>query len=159
MARRNPPLALVPKLGSLNETAPATLKRPGARSERLVSNMITLQSNGVECECGSVRLSPIALEPGQVCICAACARAYRVAVALTPLRWSEVVEALDRLPYDLQAFEWIRNGVPELERRTLPELPLPRSGRFTLAERVGAGVGVALVVLLSALMTLRAVFS
>jgi hypothetical protein len=121
--------------------------------------MINLAGIGIACECGSNRLAPQGqVENGAVCICANCARVFTASVLLTPIRWSDAERALSRRPHDLLAFEWTREGVPASRRETLPELPLPRAGRWLAAERSGTALGLVLMLLLG-LVLARAVWS
>lgn len=121
--------------------------------------MVNLAVNDVACECGSTRLAPNGdIQPGGVCICASCARVFRVTVALTPIRWSELESALCDHPHDLMAFEWTRAAVPPSRRETLSELPLARAGRFRAAERSAVVLCLAFVLVVG-LVIARAVFS
>lgn len=121
--------------------------------------MVNLAVNGVGCECGSLRLAPSGdLGFGEVCICSACARVFRVCVALVPLRWSELERALAGRPYDLHAFAALRDTVLASRRETLPELPLARANRWRPSERAGVAAFV-VVCLIGALMLARAVWS
>jgi len=123
-----------------------------------LSDMINLADSGAVCECGSKRLAPIGdLELGTLVICGACAAAARVTLALTPVRWSTVEAELADQPYELQAFEWTRQGVPPERRRTLAEIAAT-GGRFNAAERSGVVLFVVLAVAF-ALVLLKAVHS
>lgn len=120
--------------------------------------MINLAVNAVSCECGSFRLAPHGnILPGEVCICASCARVYRVGVALTPLRWSEVEQELEHRPHDLQAFQWTRAGVPPEKRATLAEL-VERGSHFDAEARSLIALAVVVAFFLG-IEVLRVVFS
>ena len=108
--------------------------------------MVNLADIGARCECGSNRLAPTGdLKLGAVVICAACAGCFRVTVALEGVRWSEIERELAELPYDLQAFEWTRGRVPQLERRTLAELATSAPSRRP--ERLGVVIAILCAVL------------
>lgn len=104
--------------------------------------MINLAENLVLCDCGSPRLAPCAVNPGEPVICAACAAVHRLDVRLVPLPWSAVVAQLEE--HDLQAFEWTRAGVPLAQRRTLLELEAS-GGRYRRAEWMGSVLGLLVV--------------
>jgi hypothetical protein len=91
------------------------------------------------------------LEPGSLAICGACARTFRAVVALVPVAWSTVESELAAQPYELQAFQWTREGVPLERRRALPELA-ESAARSTPAL-------VLCFVVLCGLLVLKAVFS
>lgn len=122
---------------------------------------LDLAETTARCECGSSRLAPaVRVEPGALVICAACARAHRVTVTLSAVRWSDVETELEDKPHELYAMRWHRRGVLPQNRRTLAELQLQR-GRFTASDRAGAVLGAVLVaaLLLVILKALAAVHS
>ena len=120
--------------------------------------MINLAESRARCECGSNRLAPVGdIEPGTLAICGACARTFRVTVALVPVPWSTVDAELELQPYELQAFRWTREGVPPELRRTLPELAAT-GGRFSAAERSAVALFVCFAVA-AVLLVLKAVHS
>lgn len=127
-------------------------------NEKGVIDMVDLADLGVVCECGSRRLAPAGeLEPGSLVVCASCGHPYRFAVALVPVRWSEVESELEGRPHELYAMRWHRQGVVPHARRSLAELRRS-GGRFTASDRAGVVLGATLVLLL-VLVILKAVHS
>ncbi len=120
--------------------------------------MINLAESRARCECGSNRLAPVGnIEPGTLAICGACAATFRVTVALVPVPWSTVDAELEAQPFELQAFQWTRAGVPLALRRTLPELAARGEPRRA-AERSAVALFVCFAVAL-VLLVLKAVHS
>lgn len=91
------------------------------------------------CECGKTALVPRFLGDGGVCVCAECARAFRV--RLVPVAWSEVETVLRNDEKALSDLDWLRARVPAARRRTL-ERPAPERRWRTASALVLAGVWV-----------------
>lgn len=130
--------------------------------------MVKLAEIGVLCECGADRFAPTGpWKNGEVCICAACARTFRVAASLERVPWVTVKHTLAERPHDLRAFEATWNAVPEAMRHSGPgaygsatiepvsgvigtnvqDFLADRAGRFDRAERWAVALFVAVVVL------------
>lgn len=111
--------------------------------------MACIADQGFACECGAIALASAPSESGKVFVCTRCARGYLGPGV--PIPWSRVLRELGNRDSDRFAFEWIRGGVPAELRRTLPEL-VATAGRFRIADRAGAVLGLvfALVLVLAA---------
>ncbi len=107
--------------------------------------MACIADQGFSCECGASALASAPSESGRVLLCPRCASAYLGPNA--PIPWSRVELELGGRESDRYAFNWIRSGVPAARRRTLPEL-VASGGRFRVADRAGALLGIVLAVVL-----------
>jgi hypothetical protein len=92
-----------------------------------------------------------------VIICAACARTFRIDLAVVPVPWSVVVETFEHRPHDLLAFEWMRNGVRKPEPAEAIAYLQRTKDKFPNVERAAVGVVLALVV--ASILTLLRVHS
>ena len=119
--------------------------------------MINLAENGVTCDCGSYRLAPAKLPPGELIICGACAKTFRVELCLTPVPWSVVEEHFGSRMADMCAFDWHRNGVKPAARRTVAEIAA-RDAMTARIDRYGTVGGVLFVIAVLGFIA-RAVFS
>lgn len=110
--------------------------------------MRNLADAGCVCECGKRLVPRGVVRPSGVLICDACARCYQLA----QVRFSAAAAVLADEPYELQAFEWTRRGVPLEHRRTLAELAESAPSR---AGEKSAAVLLAVLVLLVLLVVIR----